>query len=65
MVDIRRGASRAGLVATNSIRGGKPTAPCLAGGDRCRFDDVRPLERTNRGSMDGAAVRVSLVCFAR
>ena len=54
-------AKRVGLVATNSIRGGasrKVLEPIAEAGR-----DLRGVER--RGwTVDGAAVRVSLVCFA-
>ena len=56
------GIARAGLVATNSIRGGKNRAVLDSIVDQgCIFD----AWSDEPWVIDGAAVRVSLICFAR
>ena len=55
-------ASRAGLVATNSIRGGASRRALQAATDALRIFEAWSDERWVN---DGAAVRVSLVCFSR
>ena len=54
-------AKRAGLVATNSIRGGANRRALLAATETCRLFEAWSDEPW---VIDGAAVRVSLVCFA-
>jgi type II restriction/modification system DNA methylase subunit YeeA len=53
--------TRAGLVATNSIRGGANREVLKA--HRRRRADFRGVERDEAWTVDGAAVRVSMVCF--
>ena len=55
-------AKRAGLVATNSIRGGANRRALQAATDTLRIFDAWSDEPW---VIDGAAVRVSLVCFSR
>ena len=55
-------AARAGLVATNSIRGGANRRALQAATDTRRIFDAWSDEPW---VIDGAAVRVSLVCFSR
>ena len=55
-------AKRAGLVATNSIRGGANRRALQAASKRRRIFDAWSDEPW---VIDGAAVRVSLVCFSR
>ena len=55
-------ATRAGLVATNSIRGGANRRTLQAATDTRRIFDAWSDEPW---VIDGAAVRVSLVCFSR
>ena len=55
-------AKRAGLVATNSIRGGANRRALQAATDALRIFDAWSDEPW---VIDGAAVRVSLVCFSR
>ena len=61
---------RAGLVATNSIRGGANRRALEAATLKCRPRQDQPLRLFEAWSdepwvIDGAAVRVSLVCFSR
>ena len=62
IMDRDRKAARAGLVATNSIRGGANRRAC-----KRRLTRVRIFEAWSDEPwvIDGAAVRVSLVCFSR
>ena len=55
-------STRAGLVATNSIRGGANRRALRAATDNARIFDARSDEPW---VIDGANVRVSLVCFSR
>ncbi len=55
-------ATRAGLVATNSIRGGANRRALQAATDRRRIFEAWSDEPW---MIDGAAVRVSLICFGR
>ena len=54
-------AHRAGLVATNSIRGGANRRALQTATEGCPIFDTRSDQRW---VIDGAAVRVSLVCFS-
>ena len=55
-------AARAGLVATNSVRGGANRRALQAATDRRRIFEAWSDEPW---VIDGAAVRVSLICFSR
>ena len=55
------GAKRAGLVATNSIRGGASRRVL----DRLRARPIFHAWSDEPWVVDGAAVRVSIVCFRR
>ena len=55
-------ANRAGLVATNSIRGGANRRALQSATGNCRIFEAWSNEPW---VVDGAAVRVSLVCFSR